>query len=506
MKKIFSGFCMVILSVSLNAQKANDVCRIIDDYINKSMAEWGSPGLAIAIVKDDAIIFSKGYGRRKMGEPLAVDENTIFAVGSQTKSFTAAAIALLVDEGKLKWDDPVVKYIPEFQLSDPWITSRLTIRDCLSHRLGFDPLDLLWLLTDFKRDELVRRYKYAKPINGFRSSFEYNNMMILLAGEVIPRITGKSWDEFVKQRFFLPLHMKNSTTSTADLFSNMNSAAPYEIIDGKIQPVNYRNTDNIGSAGAINSTVLDMANWIRFQLGNGLYDGLKILSPESMKEMHSPQTIMTLSKLKERPQTTFSTYAYLNSTFLTYGLGWFIQDYKKHVLIHHGGDDDGMRCQVGLIPELNLGLVVFSNLHPGTLVEAIMYRVFDAFIDGEERDWSSEFLLSINNYNARMAEAQKQRMAQFKEKVQPTLGLDKYSGSYENEIYGLATIAEKKGSLMIQFGQLSCPLVHMQSDTFIVSQHVMYVGRIPISFVLTEEDKIAEFKLFGGIRFKRISN
>lgn len=500
---LFLALLHVLVAASLIADTQDTRLGKIDAYIQKSIIEWGSPGFAIAIVKDDEIIFSKGYGFKKSGDPARVDENTLFAIGSQTKAFTAAAIAILVDEGKLKWDDPVIKYLPEFQLSDPWVTGKLTIRDCLSHRLGYDPLDLLWILTDFKKEELLRRYRYAKPTAEFRNSFEYNNMMFLLAGEIIARISGMSWDEFVAQRIFLPLNMKSSNTSITRFSSAMNLATPHEIIDAKIQPIPYRNFDNIGSAGAINSNVLDMANWIRFQLGIGLYDGLKILSPEGMKEMHSPQTIVALDKWKEMAQVTFSAYSRLNSTFATYGLGWFIQDYKKHVIIHHGGDGEGMRCQVGLIPELNLGLVVFSNLHPGTLVEAIMYRAFDAFIDGEERDWSSEFLTLTKKSTARMAEMQMQRMVKTGERTSPSVTLDKFAGTFENKVYGQAVIMEKRGSLTVKLGQLNCPLLHVRGNTFIFSQPIFYINRMPITFVVDKDGEVEELKLLGGIDFKK---
>ncbi len=493
----------VLFAATLAAEAQEDILGKMDTNIQKSIIDWGSPGLAIVIVKDDAIIFSKGYGHKKIGEPLRVDENTLFAVGSQTKSFTAAAIAMLVDEGKLKWDDPVIKYLPEFQLSDPWVTSHLTIRDCLSHRLGYDPLDLLWLLTDFNREELLRRYRFARPINEFRSSFEYNNMIFSLAGEIVSRVSGMSWDGFVRQRIFLPLKMKNSNTSVTNFASSMNVAAPHETIDGKIQAIPYRNIDNLAAAGSINSNAIEMAQWIRLQLGNGTYQGEKIINSETMKEMHSPQALVSTDKWKEMPQVPHSTLAYLNSDFVTYGLGWFIQDYKKQKVIHHGGAIDGMRCQVGLIPEKNLGVVILSNLHPGTLVEAIMYRVFDAFIDGEERDWSSEFLASIKKNNAGMAEIQMQRIAASGEKTPPSLTLDKLAGTFENEVYGQAVIMEKRGSLMVKLGQLNCPLLHVRGDTFIFSQPVIYVNRIPVTFVAGKDGEIDKMKLLGGIDFKK---
>jgi len=197
---ILAAFIGLSLSTSLSAQTQNEILQKIDRYIPKAMSDWGSPGLAVGIVKGDSIVFAKGYGVRELGKLEKVDEYTLFSIGSQTKSFTAAALAMLVDENKLKWDDPVIKYLPEFQLSDPWITRDLTIRDCLTHRIGFEPLIMPWILTNHDRNELLRRYRYARPVHRFRAAFNYNNEMFLLAGQIIPVVTGKSWDAFVKER------------------------------------------------------------------------------------------------------------------------------------------------------------------------------------------------------------------------------------------------------------------------------------------------------------------
>ena len=282
-KKIlfFTVLTGLTLSLTMAAQTQDEILQKIDKTLKKAMSDWESPGLAVAIVNDDSIICAKGYGIRELGKPQKVDEHTFFAVGSQTKSFTAAALAILVDEGKLTWDDPVTKFLPQFTLSDPWITKALTIRDCLTHRSGFEPLIMPWILTNHTRDEYLHRYHHARSIHGFRNTFNYNNIMFLLAGQIIPAVTSKSWDEFVKERIFKPLQMKTSNTSITEFSSEANCASPHEIIDGKIQPIPWRNVDNIGPAGSINSNVMEMAQWLRMQLGKGMFYGnvLSVLKP-----------------------------------------------------------------------------------------------------------------------------------------------------------------------------------------------------------------------------------
>lgn len=506
-KKIFVCIVFIWLSLSLvlAAHTQGEILKKIDRILHKAMNDWESPGLAVAIVKDDSIIFAKGYGVCELGNSKKVNEYTLFAVGSQTKAFTAAALAMLVDEGKLNWDDPVIKYLPEFQLSDPWVTSELTIRDCLTHRLGFETLILPWILTNHDRNELLRRYRYAKPTRRFRYSYNYNNIMFLLAGQIIPAVTGMSWDVFVKERIFKPLQMKTSNTSVTEFTSETNCASPHEIIDGKVQPIPWRNADHVGPAGSINSNVMEMAQWLRMQLGKGMFDGKRLISSKPMKEMLSPQQIITsFGQWSANPQICFHVISLPESRFTTYGLGWFVQEYRGHVLVHHPGDTDGMRCQTGMIPELNLGVVIFSNLHPSTLTEALLFSVFDAFIGGEARDWSGEVLASVKAYQARMAEVQKKRAVVRVEGTSPSLSLEEYAGLYENSLYGRARVAYENEKLMLHLGQIESLLEHLQSHTFRISTHIIYIGRMPVTFVLNSDGIVNALRLLGVIEFKRV--
>ena len=502
---VFTLAAGLSLSFSLVAQTQDENLQRIDRILEKAMIDWKSPGLAISIVKDDSIIFARGYGVRELGKPHKVDEYTLFAVGSQTKAFTAAGLAMLVDDKKMDWDDPVVKYLPEFQLRDPWITQELTIRDCLTHRTGFESLIMPWILTSHDRNEILRRYRYARPVHRFRSAFNYNNIMFLLAGQLISSITGMSWDEFVKKRIFEPLQMNSSNTSITDFTSEANTASPHEIIDDRVQPTPWRNLDNIGAAGSINSNVMEMAQRLRLQLGKGKVEGKRFISPGAMKEMHSPQQIVTsLGPWAANPQVPYHVISLPESRFMTYGLGWFVQEYQGHVIIHHPGDTDGLRCQAGLIPELNLGVVIFSNLHPSTLVDALLFSVFDVFIGRESRDWSGEVLASVKELQARMAGIQRRALMPA-QGTSPSRSLEAYTGLYENDLYGQARVTYENGKLMLYLGQIESPLEHLQGNTFRISTPIIYVGRMPVTFILNNNGIIGELNLLGIIDFKRVS-
>src|SRR4030095_13793074 len=267
--------------------------------------------------------------------------------GSSSKAFTAASIAMLVDEGKLKWDDPATKYLPGFQLFDPYSTRELMVSDLLSHRSGLTRGDLIWYGSAYDRDEILRRVRYLKPSWSLRSRFGYQNIMYLAAGQIIPAVTGKTWDDFVRERIFTPLGMKSTNTSIRTLSSSDNVATPHAKLNDKVQVVAWRNIDNIAPAGSINSNVLDMAQWVRLQLGDGVYEGKRLISSAAIKEMHTPQTIIR----REGPMESL----YPEAHFLTYGFGWFLSDYRGRKVVEHGGAIDGMRGEDAMMPGRKLG-------------------------------------------------------------------------------------------------------------------------------------------------------
>ena len=261
----------------------------LDAAVERALRDWEMPGLALAIVKDDAVVLSRGYGVRELGQPTPVDERTVFAIGSVTKAFTAAALGMLVDEGKVGWDDPVTEHLPDFQLYDPYVTREITLRDLLTHRSGLPRGDLIWIGSDFDRAEILRRLRYLPPRWSFRSHYGYQNVLYLAAGQVVAAVTGRSWDEFVRERIFAPLGMTNSSTSVTALADAANVATPHADVDGRIRPVPYRNIDCIAPAGAINSNVAEMTQWIRTAAGRWSCAGAnRFLSAATMTELFTP--------------------------------------------------------------------------------------------------------------------------------------------------------------------------------------------------------------------------
>ena len=468
-----------------------------DDYVNKSIKDWDVPGVAIAIIKDDKIVYAKGYGVRETGKPDKVDERTIFAIGSSSKAFTAATVAMLVDEGKLKWDDPATKYLPGFQVFDPLTTREMTVRDLLTHRIGLERGDQLWYATEYDRAEVLRRIRYLKPSSSLRSKFGYQNIMYLAAGEIVPQVAGKSWDDFTRERIFQPLGMTASSTSIKPLASSTNVAAPHSKFDDKLTAIPYRQIDNIGPAGSINSNAVDMAQWVRLQLNNGKFDGKQLISAAQIAEMHSPQTIIRLEGAYPR--------LYPEAHFLSYGMGWFLSDYRGKKLVEHGGSIDGMRALVAMMPEEKLGVVILTNLSGTILSVPLSYRIFDAYLNQPQRDWSQEMLKTMNGLLEQgKAANQKMEAARVKD-TRPSLALDAYAGDFQNEMYGDAKIVLENGKLKMQRGAyFAGELEHWHYDTFRVTWRDQQQGKAYVSFRLNSAGKVETMNMEGFAEFTRI--
>ncbi len=465
-----------------------------DEYVNKALRDWEAPGLAIAVVQDDRVVFAKGYGVRKLGDPTPVNEKTLFAIGSAGKAFTAAAVAMLLDEGKLKWDDPVTKYLPDFEMYDPYVTRELTVRDLLTHRSGIDRGDLLWYGSENSRDEILRRVRFIKPASSLRSVFGYQNLMYLAAGQVAARVSGKSWDEFIRQRIFAPLGMASSNTSITDLKHTdeaANVATPHAKVAGKVVAIPWRNIDNIAPAGAINSNVVDMAQWVRLQLGEGAYQNARLISSGAAKELHTPQTI-----IRAEPPLSL---LYPEAHFMAYGLGWFLSDYRGRKVVEHGGAIDGMRAQVGVIPEEKLGVVILTNLNGTPLPHALMFKVFDAYLahsSGSQRDWSAELLKVIKPLEEKAKEAEKKVEADRVKGTRASLAPEKYAGTYQNDLYGEVSVTEGEGKLMLRFGPaFTGDLEHWHYDTFRARWRGPILPPVFVSFALNAQGKVEELKL-----------
>ena len=442
----------------------------LDAYVAHALKEFEIPGLAVAIIKDGKVVLTKGYGVRRMGESAPVDEQTLFGIASNTKAFTAAALAMLVDEGKISWDDPVTKHLPGFQMYDPYVTREMTVRDLLTHRsgLGLGAGDLMFFpQSTFTREEIVARLRFIKPATSFRSKYAYDNVLYLVAGQVVAAVSGKSWDAFIKERIFAPLGMTASNTSVKDLRQGGNFVSPHQKVEGRLQPVPYMDIDNTAPAGAINSNVAEMARWVIAQLNSGAFGdgatGKRLFSERQAREMWSAQTPIAVGN----PPPALAA---LKTNFSAYGLGWGLSDYRGHKVVSHSGGLAGMVSRVRLVPDLKLGVVVLTNQEAGGAMEAITYHVIDHYLNATATDWLAAFgtLAKLQLAQAKVVE-QQQRAARNAES-KPSLPLEKYVGRYSDAWYGEVALAVEAGKLVLRFGRtpgLVGDLEHWQYDTFI---------------------------------------
>jgi CubicO group peptidase (beta-lactamase class C family) len=470
-----------------------------DAYVTAALRTWKVPGVAIAIVRNDSVIYAKGYGVRELGKPTSVTPRTTFAIGSASKAFTAAAVAMLVDEGKVRWDDAATRHLPNLQLYDPYATREISIRDLLSHRSGLARGDLVWYGTEFDRDEILRRVRFLQPTWSLRSQFGYQNIMYLAAGQVVARAANTTWDDFVKRRILVPLGMTSSVTSIRPLASMSDVASPHAEIEDTVRAVPWRNIDNIAPAGSINSNVLEMSQWVRLQLGKGKFGGTQLISSAQIEEMHTPHTII-------RRDPIFKVL-YPESNFFEYGLGWFLQDYRGKKVVHHGGNIDGMSALVTMIPDDHFGMVILTNMNGSALPSVLMYRTFDHHLRAPSRDWSAEIRKSFEALQTQGKETQKKLEAERVSGTKPSLPLRDYAGAYVDSMYGETKVSEQGGKLFItRSPAFEGELEHWHFDTFRSKWRQNLLGKTFVSFRLGPTGKADELAIdMGGapVNFKR---
>jgi CubicO group peptidase (beta-lactamase class C family) len=490
-------------------------------YIDKARVQWAVPGLAVAVVKDDKVVMTRGFGVREIGKSARVDEYTIFALSSMGKAFAAAAVGTVVDEGKVGWDDPIVKHLPWFQMPDPWVTRQVTIRDLLSHKSGMG--DVVWGFTRASREEVLRRARYINQASNFRSSYNYSNIGITTAGLAAAAAAGLDWHTLMRSRILQPLHMDSSTTDLSTLWDpadvapcylcsvdhpvgiersrNRNIVMPHVWQNGVTKAIPWRTVENIAPAGSINSNAVDMAQWLRLQLGHGMYDGHRILSEASLKEMHSPQNIIPSSD-GERVAEAQDRFH-----FWAYGLGWCMNDYRGQKMIWHTGAITGFYAIEALLPDAGLGVVVLTNgwrSLSDLLPYAIVLRVFDAYIGAAPEDWSTELLARSEEQRARRDEVQQRTEGTRIAGTSPTLKLDAYAGTYNNPAFDELEIEVRNGQLMLRFpSTLTGTMEHWQYDTFRVrwDSPAQFFG--PATFVLDPQHRVVGVQLQGIGEFRR---
>ena len=494
----FAKSVLVLLALifCLPAAPAQSAPADLDAWVARSMKEFEVPGMAVAILKDGKLVLAKGYGVRKLGDPTPVDEHTMFGIGSNTKAFTTAALAMLVDEGKLSWDDPVYQRLPGFQMYDPYVSHEMTIRDLLTHRsgMGLGEGDLLiFPHTTYTRDDIIQRLRYMKPVSSFRSRYAYDNLLYITAGQIIPAVTGTSWDDFIRQRIFAPLGMDATNLSNAAFKPGEDYAFPHSRVDGKLQVVEFGNLDNAAPAGAINSCAADMAKWVILQLGHGKPpdSDQRLFSEKQSREMWSPQTILPTGD----PSPSLVA---LKTNFAAYGLGWGLRDYHGRKLVGHTGGVSGFVSRVMLVPEENMGVVILTNAEEGGAFDSVLYHVVDAYFGLPPTDWITGFKAAKDHEEQAAAEVERRQTSFRAAESKPSLPLERYAGVYADAWYGTATIRAGNRKLVLSFEHTPTmvgELEHWQYDTFKTHWRDRTIADAFVTFSLRPDGSIEHFKM-----------
>lgn len=443
------------------ARAADLDAKDVDAVVETALKEFKAPGAAVVVVQDDKVVYLKGHGVRRLGGDDRVTPDTVFPIASCSKPFTAALIAQLVGEGKLKWDDRVSDHLDLFRLSDPLADREVTFRDLLSHRTGMPRHDLLWLAYTDDTPDLIRRWARAKSSTSFRSTWEYANVPFTTAGYVAGKLNGSDWATAAKARLFDPLGMKNTSGTAKAGQAAADRATPhYRGFDQTIAPVGWDEIDHAGGAGCINSTARDMGQWLRAQLGGGRLGDARVIPAAALKEMHTPQMVVKV----EGPFATFFPAKHM--AFVNYGLGWFVHDYRGQVCVSHGGTLTGFRAQCMMVPAKKLGVFVVTNLRPSGVAEAVARTVLDRALGLPAEDWVQQGKDAFTATELTVLTARNKREKDRKADTKPSLSAEKYAGRYDHPAYGTATVAEADGKLTATWGRLTFRLDHYHFDAF----------------------------------------
>ena len=494
---------IALLVTTVRAAELPAGLQDFDAFVARVQREFDVPGVAVAIVKDGEVVLAKGYGVRELGKPEPVDAHTLFAIASNTKAFTAAGLAMLMDEGKLTWDDRVTERLPWFRMSDPYVTHEMTVRDLLTHRSGLalGAGDLLfWPVTDFTTREVVERLRFVPLATGFRANYAYDNILYAAAGLVLEEVSGKKWGEFMRERIFVPVGMTDTVANYLELKPGANTATGHAKYDFKdLKPVPPLAWHNASAAGGIYSSAQDMAKWVRVQLAGGKLpagsDGKQValFQEARQKEMWSVMTPIRISEPK------IEALKVTRPNFLGYGHGWNLSDYRGRKLVSHTGGWPGQVSKVVLVPELKLGVVVLTNQEVGAAFQAVSWRVLDAYLGAPATDWVAAYAELVKSAAAGSDDSWAKHVAARDAASKPSLPIAKYAGTYRDAWRGDVFITEKAGKLAMNFSRtekLGGDLEHWQHDTFIVRWHDRsHNADAFVTFALTPDGAIDQVKM-----------
>ena len=457
----FSVATCLVVSTTL-AQSPTDA--FIAETAERAMETFNTPGMAIGIVRGGELVYAAGHGVRSIetGEP--VDPDTIFQIASLTKAFTTAALGILVDEGKLGWEDPVIDYLPEFRMYDPWVTREFTIRDLLTHRsgLGLGAGDLLfWPNQDSSRQDILLAMRHLKPETSFRTAYAYDNLLYVIAGEVVGAVSGMPWEDFVESRIMAPLGMDDCRALPSRVTDNSNRATPHMEVDGELETTFFSGGGPTAAAGAVNCNVTGLARWAAMHLAGGeLPDGSRLLSAGTHAELWKPVTLMPVSALSREHARTH---------FRAYGLGWGLQDFLGHLYVSHSGGLQGMTTYIALMPELDVAVIVLTNQFTPSYV-TVANAILHSYISDTPADWVTIIGESVAKQGSDAAGVVEAAFASRNAESSPSLPLAAYAGTYRDAWYGDVVVEDDLGTLVMRFSRsdlLTGPLEHFQYDTFV---------------------------------------
>jgi CubicO group peptidase (beta-lactamase class C family) len=457
--------------------------KALDTFIEAARKKTHTPGLALAVIYKDKVVFQQGYGFADLEKQIPVTPQTLFAIGSSTKAFTATLMAQLDTAGKLDWDKPVQTWMPEFKLKDAVASERMTVTDLLTHQSGLPRHDLVWYGdTTRSRAELVRGLASLEPSADFRTTFQYQNLMYMTAGYLAERVTGKTWETLIQEQLMTPLGMQASHFSTPRMEQDANAARPYSLQKDKPVRIPYNPIVAAGPAGSIYSNLEDMSAWVRFHLGDGTWGEQALLSQDWLKRLHTPKIIVSGST------------PYPDSPLSMYAPGWFVMPYRGHMLIYHGGNIDGFSAMVALVPEQQIGLVALSNKNSDLLPNLAMYQAVDQLLGLEPIDWETRMNKMGPNINNELAKAQNNEVARVAH-TSPSHRLEDYASHWEHPAYGQLEIRHEGGKLKAKLHGVEGELKHWHYDTFSFEAPEQPINGIKVQFLTNEQGRVDQLKI-----------
>lgn len=460
----------------------------IDTYVSRGLERWSLPGVAVCIVKDGQVVLAKGFGVKELGKNDAVDENTLFMIGSNTKAFTGTILAMLENMDKCKLTDKVQKWLPDFQMYDPWIAKEMNLVDIVSHRIGFETFqgDFMYWTSDLTEEGVIDKFGMLTPLYGFREKYGYTNAGYAVAGKVIQKITGLTWSDYLKTKILEPLNMNRTVPLSADLSSMTNIALPHTTIDGKTAVIPIPQIDNMAPCGSMSSSVLDMSHWLIAQLDSGRFDGKEVIPYRVINQTRKPATIVGRTR-----------HPFNKTHFNLYGLGWGLQDYENREIVSHTGGVNGFVTSVTLIPAENLGIVILTNTDQNPFFMSLRWEIIDAYLGLPYRDYDGYFY-------ERQTKARSEEEKRFKElkdsvdmKLNPALPLEKFAGRYEHSVYGYLDLTEKDGYLEMKLqhhSKLIGKLEPLGDTRFLSTYNDPIFGFKPLEFTV-ENGEVTGFTL-----------